>query len=79
MTSITQTQRYIPHELNTKFYAVNLYRHGYPVSFVCRRYKISKSSLIGNLIFSLKSNSSSKLEILTIYKEEKYIRNSLTY
>ena len=46
MTSITQTQRYIPHELNTKFYAVNLYRHGYPVSFVCRRYKISKSSLM---------------------------------
>jgi len=46
MTSISQTQRYIPHELNTKFYAVNLYRHGYPVSFVCRRYKISKSSLM---------------------------------
>ena len=46
MTSITQTQRYIPHELNSKFYAVNLYRHGYPVSFVCRRYKISKSSLM---------------------------------
>ena len=46
MTSISQKQRYIPHELNTKFYAVNLYRHGYPVSFVCRRYKISKSSLM---------------------------------
>ena len=46
MNSISYTQRYIPHELNTKFYAVNLYRHGYPVSFVCRRYKISKSSLM---------------------------------
>ena len=46
MSSISQTQRYLPHELNTKFYAVKLYRNGYPVSFVCRRYKISKSSLM---------------------------------
>ena len=46
MTSITQNQRYIPHELNTKYYATKLYRSGYPVSFVCRRYKISKSSLM---------------------------------
>lgn len=46
MTSISQTQRYIPHDLNTKFYAVKLYRNGYPILFVCRRYKISKSSLM---------------------------------
>ena len=46
MTSITQNQRYIPHELNTKYYATKLYRNGYPISFVCRRYKISKSSLM---------------------------------
>ena len=46
MTSISQKQRYIPHELNTKFYATKLYRSGYPISFVCRRYKISKSSLM---------------------------------
>lgn len=46
MTSITQKQRYIPHELNTKYYATKLYRNGYSVSFVCRRYKISKSSLM---------------------------------
>ena len=46
MSIITQTNRYIPHELNTKFYSVKLYRRGYSVSFVCRRYKISKSSLM---------------------------------
>ena len=46
MTSISHIQRYIPHDLNTKFYSVNLYRKGYPISFVCRRYKISKSSLM---------------------------------
>lgn len=46
MTSISQNQRYIPHELNTKYYATKLYRNSYPVSFVCRRYKISKSSLM---------------------------------
>ena len=46
MTSISHTQRYIPHDLNTKFYSVSLYRKVYSVSFVCRRYKISKSSLM---------------------------------
>lgn len=46
MTSITHNPRYLPHELNTKYYATKLYRNGYPVSFVCRRYKISKSSLM---------------------------------
>lgn len=46
MTSISQTQRYLPHDLNTKYHATKLYRKGYPISFLCRRYKISKSSLM---------------------------------
>jgi hypothetical protein len=46
MTNIPQSQRYYPHDLNTKYYDVNLYRNGNPVSFVCRRYKISKASLM---------------------------------
>lgn len=46
MKTITHSQRYLPHELSTKFYAVKLYRAGNPVSFVCRRYHISKSSLM---------------------------------
>ena len=46
MYSLTHKQRYLPHELSTRFYAVKLYRSGSPVSFVCRRYKISKSSLM---------------------------------
>lgn len=44
--SITQSQRYLPHELTTRYYSVKLYRSGYTVAFVCRRYKISKSSLM---------------------------------
>lgn len=35
-----------PHSLNTKYYAVLLYRNGNPISFVCRRYKCSKASLM---------------------------------
>lgn len=46
MDIITHSQRYLPHEINTKYYAVKLYRTGVGVSFVCRRYKISKSSLL---------------------------------
>ena len=46
MNSITHSQRYLPHEVQTGFHAVRLYRSGLSVSFVCRRYKISKSSLL---------------------------------
>lgn len=46
MNTITHSQRYLPHDLNAKFYAVKLYRSGVGVAFVCRRYKISKSSLL---------------------------------
>lgn len=46
MKSISQTQRYFPHDLNTKYYSVQLYRKVKSISFVCRRYKISKASLM---------------------------------
>lgn len=44
MTIIPQSNRYLPHELNTKYYAVKLYRTEASMHSVCRRYKISKSS-----------------------------------
>ena len=46
MNTITYKQRYLPHEINTRYFAVKLYRTGMGVAFVCRRYKISKSSLL---------------------------------
>lgn len=46
MNTITHSQRYLPHEINTKFFAVKLYRTGVGISFVTRRYHISKSSLL---------------------------------
>ena len=46
MNNITHSQRYLPHEIQTRLHAVKLYRSGESVSFVCRRYKISKSSLM---------------------------------
>ena len=45
MNSISQNVRYLPHDLNTKFYAVSMYRNGASSSFVCRKYHIPKSSL----------------------------------
>ena len=41
-----QNKRYLPHELSTKAQAVNLYRGTKDISFVCRRYHISKASLM---------------------------------
>lgn len=46
MNSITQNKRYCPHEITTKEYSVKLYRQTGDISFVCRRYHISKASLM---------------------------------
>ncbi len=46
MNSITHSRRYLPHKINTRYYAVKLYRTGVGVEFVTRRYKISKRSLM---------------------------------
>ena len=46
MNSIAQTKRYLPHEISTKVGAVNLYRETKDIGFVCRRYHISKASLM---------------------------------
>lgn len=46
MNTTTHSQRYLPHNLDTKFYAVKLYRTGVGIAFVCRRYHISKSYIM---------------------------------
>lgn len=46
MNSITHSQRYLPHTINTRFYAVKLYRNSCGVRFVCHKYHISKASLM---------------------------------
>ncbi len=65
MNTITHSQRYLPHELHTKFHAVKLYRTGVGVAFVCRRYKISKASLLRlhSLCFNLDQNQVAIQEI----------------
>lgn len=45
MNSIPQNVRYLPHDLNIKFYAICAYRNGNSANYVCRKYHISKSSL----------------------------------
>ena len=46
MNNISQNIRYYPHDLNTKFYSIQIYSKVYPLSVVCRNYHISKSSLL---------------------------------
>ena len=46
MKSITQNKRYLPHEISTKVQSVKLYRQTKDIGFVCRRYHISKASLM---------------------------------
>ena len=50
MESITQdaekSKRYLPHEISTKVHAVEAYRKEADVSYVCRKYHISKASLM---------------------------------
>ena len=40
-----KNKRYLPHSLNTKIHAVKLYRNGNSISYVCRKYHISRTSL----------------------------------
>ena len=46
MNSITHSQRYLPHTIDTRLYAIKLYRGDSFVQFVCRKYHISKASLM---------------------------------
>ena len=46
MDSIAQVKRYLPHEITTKIGAVKLYGETKDIGFVCRRYHISKASLM---------------------------------
>lgn len=46
MAIITQNQRYLPHEISTRVHAVNTYRKVKSVKYVCRKYHISKASLM---------------------------------
>ena len=46
MDSIAQKKRYLPHEITTKVNSVKLYRQTKDIGFVCRRYHISKASLM---------------------------------
>ena len=50
MESVAQeakkNKRYLPHEITTKVNSVKLYRQTKDIGFVCRRYHISKASLM---------------------------------
>lgn len=67
-TIIAQKQRYLPHTLETKYHAVKTYRSGCSIRFVCRKYKVSKASLMRwnkkfNGIYLLIVNCNSNLQI----------------
>lgn len=40
-----KSKRYLPHEVKTRKYAVESYRNGNSISYVCRKYHISRTSL----------------------------------
>jgi transposase len=40
-----KTKRYLPHDVKTRYHAVNMLRNGGSIEFVCRKYHISRTSL----------------------------------
>ena len=48
--NLQKTQRSIPHTLETRLATVKTYRNKNSISFICRRYKVSKASLIKNMM-----------------------------
>ena len=45
--NLQKKQRYIPHTLKTRLATVKTYRNKNSISFICRRYKVTKESLTG--------------------------------
>ena len=46
MKHYTTTKGFCPHQISTKIGSINLYRYTHDIDFVCRRYHISKASLM---------------------------------
>lgn len=46
MNILTQNKRYLPHEFLTRKHAVESYRKNHDIEYVCRKYHISKASLM---------------------------------
>ena len=46
MKHYTTNKRFCPHEITTKLHSVQIYRQTGDISYVCRKYKISKASLM---------------------------------
>lgn len=50
MESVTQnaekSKRYLPHEISTKVHSVETYRKTGDIGYICRKYHISKASLM---------------------------------
>ena len=46
MKDYNTKKRYCPHEITTKIHSVQTYRQTRDISYVCRRYKVSKASLM---------------------------------
>lgn len=46
MNIIPHSRRYLSHTIDTRYFSVKLYRSGFTVNFVCRKYHISKASLM---------------------------------
>ncbi len=46
MKHYTTNKRYCPHEIVTKLHSVQTYRQTGDISYVCRKYKVSKASLM---------------------------------
>ena len=43
--NITHSTRYLPHQISTRYHAVLSLRNGEKISYICRKYKISRTSL----------------------------------
>lgn len=43
---IKKEKKYLPHTLHTKYHTIKFYKLGNSVNYVCRKYKMSKRSLM---------------------------------
>ena len=48
-----KSESFLPHELNTRKYAVESYRNGNSISYVCRKYHISRTFYIDGIYYMM--------------------------
>ena len=66
-----KNKRYLPHEIKTRIYAVEMYRNCGDIEYVCRKYHTSRTSLYKYFRWFIKyNNCKRKINLLKVLEKK---------